>query len=82
MITNVFQTADGVLKPSGDHGDRMAGVREWDRDKGKVEERDRDREDRRQDRDRREVGGDAKSQSGASGGDHYVMLGEDEGAER
>ena len=55
MITNLFQTADGVLKPSGDHGDRMAGVREWDRDKGKVEERDRDREDRRQDRDRREV---------------------------
>ena len=55
LITNVFQTADGVLKPSGDHGDRMAGVREWDRDKGKVEERDRDREDRRQDRDRREV---------------------------
>ena len=51
----MFQTADGVLKPSGDHGDRMAGVREWDRDKGKVEERDRDREDRRQDRDRREV---------------------------
>jgi len=49
------ETADGVLKPSGDHGDRMAGVREWDRDKGKVEERDRDREDRRQDRDRREV---------------------------
>ena len=60
LITNVFQTADGVLKPSGDHGDRMAGVREWDRDKGKVEERDRDREDRRQDRDRREVGSDAK----------------------
>ena len=52
-----------MLKPSGDHGDRMAGVREWDRDKCKVEERDRGREDRRQDRERREVGSDAKSQS-------------------
>ena len=69
----MFQTADGVLKPSGDHGDRMAGVREWDRDKGKVEERDRDREDRRQDRDRREVS-DAKSHFSSPGGHQYVMF--------
>ena len=63
-----------MLKPSGDHGDRMAGVREWDRDKGKVEERDRDREDRRQDRDRREVGSGAKSLLSSSDGDHCVMF--------
>ena len=69
------------MKPSGDHGDRMAGVREWDRDKGKVEERDRDREDRRQDRDRREVTQSHYYHLEVVTIIHYVMSGEDEGAE-
>ena len=46
----LFQTADGVLKSSGDAGDRLSGVREWDRNK-MGEERDGDK---RQDRERRQ----------------------------
>ena len=46
---SLFQTADGVLKSSGDGGDKLSGVREWDRNK-MGDERDGDK---RQDRDRK-----------------------------
>ena len=49
FIWSLFQTADGVLKSSGDGGDKLSGVREWDRNK-MGDERDGDK---RQDRDRK-----------------------------
>jgi len=61
------ETADGVLKASGDAGDRLSGVREWDRNK-MGEKRDGDKRqdrERRPDRDRevriRERSGERKS---------------------